>query len=138
MFKKSSTNHVHPHSAVQSSPDSASGHGSHSDDCPTSGKATFRCSDTVVISVPGIEPPQEVDVLPWAQRRLVDRFPARLGTRVEVRRLGIVTGANMAKELIDVSEVGVRVKLSVAVRRGDPLDVTLWVAGGGWCVRSMG
>lgn len=129
---------VGPLSADQKSPDPSSGQGSQSDDCPSSGKATFTWSDTVVISVPGDESAQEPQELPWAERRLYDRFPARPGTRIEIRRLGILTGANLAKDLIDVSEVGVRARLTAAVRRGDVLDVTLWVVGGGWCVRCVG
>jgi hypothetical protein len=112
--------------------------GTHWDDCPMCSRSLMNCSDTVIQSASGIEPTQEKEELPWADRRLYDRFPARSGTRVEIRRWGILSGPSFAKELLDISEVGVRVRLSIAARQGEQLDVTLWVPGGTWCVRSMG
>lgn len=103
-----------------------------------------RCDNRSAVGHPAlqsaseVEPAAESEELPWADRRLHDRFPARTGTRVEVRRLGILTGPNYAKELIDISESGIRVQLSIAVRSGEQFDVTLWVPGGAWCVRNMG
>lgn len=78
------------------------------------------------------------DVLPWADRRLYDRLPAKEGSRAEIRRWGISAGPDLAEELVDLSEVGIRVRLQTAVRRGERLDVTLWLPGALWCIRSMG
>lgn len=82
--------------------------------------------------------PTRVEV-PWADRRMADRLPVRRGCRAEVRRWGGGGGGpNIAEELLNVSEVGVGVRLSTPVRRGERFDVTLWGPRAEWCGRGMG
>ena len=76
--------------------------------------------------------------VPWADRRIADRHPVHPGSRAEVRRRGATTGPDMAEELFDVSEMGLGVRLSVLVRRGERFDVTLWGPRAEWCGRGMG
>ena len=75
------------------------------------------------------------DELPWADRRLDERFPVRPGASVEVRRWGIGVGNDLAVQLLDVSASGVGVQLKRLVRSGEQLDVTLWVPKRTWCIR---
>src|SRR5947209_4886893 len=77
--------------------------------------------------------------VPWADRRMADRLPVRPGARAEIRRWGGGDGGpDVAEELINVSEAGVGVRLSVPVRRGERFDVTLWGPRAEWCGRGMG
>jgi hypothetical protein len=76
--------------------------------------------------------------VPWADRRIADRHPVHPGSRAEVRRWGATTGPDLAEELFDVSEMGLGVRLSVLVRRGERFDVTLWGPRAEWCGRGMG
>jgi hypothetical protein len=87
---------------------------------------------------PAAAPARERVEIPWANRRMSDRLPARRGARVEVRRWGGVGNPNIAEELLNVSEVGVGVRLSAPVRRGERFDVTLWSPGAEWCGRGLG
>lgn len=87
---------------------------------------------------PAAAPARERIEVPWANRRMSDRLPARRGARVEVRRWGGVDNPNIAEELLNVSEVGVGVRLSAPVRRGERFDVTLWSPGAEWCGRGLG
>jgi hypothetical protein len=88
---------------------------------------------------PAVAPvPARVEV-PWADRRMADRLPVRPGARAEIRRWGGGAGGpDVAEELLNVSEAGVGVRLSVPVRRGERFDVTLWGPGAEWCGRGMG
>src|SRR5207248_11269771 len=97
--------------------------------CPTCGqslKSITRSQNGSSAPAAGSGKPDE---LPWAERRLSERRPARNGARAEIRRWGISAGPDVAEELIDVSDVGLRVRLHITVRRGEQLDVTLWVPG---------
>ena len=86
-----------------------------------------------------VEPPRPVSKreIPWADRRMADRRPVRLGSRAEIRRWGS-RGPDMAEELIDVSESGLKVRLSSVVHRGEKLDVTMWGPEAAWCGRGQG
>lgn len=108
---------------------------SHWDCCPTCGQTLQPGSKDSPAPAAAPAQPEE---LPWADRRLAERRPAREGARVEIRRWGISAGPDVGEELIDVSEIGIRASMQMAVRRGEQLDVTLWVPGGAWCIRSMG
>src|SRR3954470_21147878 len=55
----------------------------------------------------------------WADRRIADRHPVRPGSRAELRRWGALAGPDVAEELIDVSETGLGVRVSMLVRRGE-------------------
>jgi hypothetical protein len=76
--------------------------------------------------------------IPWGDRRIADRHPIHPESRAEVRRWGATTGPDIAEELFDVSEMGLGVRLSVLVRRGERFDVTLWGPRAEWCGRGMG
>jgi hypothetical protein len=76
--------------------------------------------------------------IPWADRRIADRHTICPGSRAEIRRWGALAGPDVAEELIDVSEMGVGVRLSTLVRRGERFDVTLWGPRAEWCGRGMG
>jgi hypothetical protein len=66
---------------------------------------------------------------PAADRRTAQRRPPRLGTRVEVRRGQLGMGADLAVELVDVSEAGARIRLTAPIRVGDNVEVALWPPG---------
>ena len=76
--------------------------------------------------------------IPWADRRIADRHPVRAGSRAEVRRWGATSGPDLAEELVNVSDEGLGVRLSMFVRRGERFDVTLWGPRAEWCGRGMG
>jgi hypothetical protein len=79
-----------------------------------------------------------LDAIPWADRRMNDRKIVQPGSRIEIRRWGDPAGPDMAHEIQDVSESGVRVRLWTRVRRGERLDITFWGPGAAWCGRGMG
>jgi hypothetical protein len=79
-----------------------------------------------------------VPEVPWADRRIADRHPVRPGSRAEVRRWGATGGPDVAEELVNVSDEGLGVRLSMFVRRGERFDVTLWGPRAEWCGRGMG
>lgn len=81
--------------------------------------------------------PVRTGEVPWADRRMADRLDVRAGARAEVRRWGS-RGPDLAEKLLDVSEAGLKVRLSTAVRRGERLDVTLWGPEAAWCGRGLG
>ena len=66
------------------------------------------------------------DDLPWADRRVADRRPARVGSRVEVRRGLLGMSPDVALKLIDVSEGGAQVRVKCALRPGEQVEVALW------------
>jgi hypothetical protein len=76
--------------------------------------------------------------IPWADRRIADRHPVRPGSRAEVRRWGATSGPDVAEDLVNVSDEGLGVRLSMFVRRGERFDVTLWGPRAEWCGRGMG
>jgi hypothetical protein len=76
-----------------------------------------------------------LDGLDTADRRNDDRVPPVIPARAEVRRLGIWSGPDFGEELIDLSKGGVKVRLGLAVKRGERFDVTLWGPRGEWCGR---
>ena len=64
---------------------------------------------------------------------MADRLPVR-PARAQIRRWGGGAGGpDVAEGLVNVSEAGVGVRLSVPVRRGERFDVTLWGPGAEWC-----
>jgi hypothetical protein len=66
------------------------------------------------------------DDLPWADRRVADRRPARPGSRVEVRRGQLGMSPDVALRLLDVSEGGAQVRVKCALRPGEQVEVALW------------
>lgn len=76
-----------------------------------------------------------IDAVGFGERRQADRFPSVRPARAEAYRLGMATGADFADELVDVSEFGIKLQVSLAVRRGERFDVTLWGPSGEWCGR---
>ena len=82
--------------------------------------------------------PSLTDEIPWSDRRITDRSPARPGARIEIRRCGIPSGPDLADHLFDVSESGIRVRFTTPVRPGERFDVTLWAPDAAWCGRGLG
>jgi hypothetical protein len=78
------------------------------------------------------------DDLPWADRRLDERRPARHGAVAEIRRWGVGTRPDLAVQLVDLSISGIRVQLNRMVSSGERFEVTLWVPSRDWCIRCMG
>lgn len=72
-----------------------------------------------------------------ANRRGGDRLPPAPAVRAEVHRAGVASGPDFAEELVDVSEGGMKIRFSLAVRRGERFDVTLWGPRGEWCGRYL-
>lgn len=70
-------------------------------------------------------------------RRGGDRLPPAPAARAEVHRAGVASGPDYADELVDVSEGGMKIKFSLAVRPGERFDVTLWGPRGEWCGRYL-
>ncbi|HEX3148852.1 MAG TPA: PilZ domain-containing protein [Gemmataceae bacterium] len=82
---------------------------------------------------PAVEVPAEetvVDLPPrpsggFACRRNAARFAPKPGVRVEVRPWGAGAGQDVAQELLDLSELGLRVRLRMPVRVSGQFEVTL-------------
>ena len=98
------------------------------------------CCDQVMFPVaePADEPAEAEGVLPWADRRVADRRPARRGSRVEVRRGLMGLSPDVALKLVDVSEGGAQVRLKCPMRPGEQVEVALWPPGDVQSVRGPG
>jgi hypothetical protein len=87
------------------------------------------------VELPEVRTTEEV---PWADRRLHERFPVRTGTTAEIRRWGVGSGSDLASQLVDLSVSGIGVQLKKTVQSGEELEVTLWVPKRTWCIRCKG
>jgi hypothetical protein len=83
-----------------------------------------------------VDPPPPVGKT-RVERRLIKRLPARPGARVECRSWGGGPGPDFGLELLDVCEVGIRVRLARPVRPDDRFEVTLRDPDGQKCGRMM-
>jgi len=91
-------------------------------------------------AVPGADPETVVDSRPPgdpAGRRTAPRHPALPGARAEVRPWGGGPVPDVAVELLDVSELGVRVRFRLPAQVSQRFEVTLRDAGGNRLARVM-
>src|SRR4051812_34273796 len=71
------------------------------------------------------------------ERRLAGRMPARPGAKAECRPWGGGPGPDVGLELLDVCEIGIRVRLGKPCRPDDRFEVTLRDPDGHRCGRMM-
>jgi hypothetical protein len=82
-----------------------------------------------------VDPPPAAHAVP--ARPAPPRFAPKPGVRVEVRPWAAGAGQNVAVELLDLSEVGVRVRLRLAVRVSGRFEVTVRDAEGRRWLRGL-
>jgi hypothetical protein len=78
--------------------------------------------------------PETPDPTPWADRRLADRQPPRMGTRVEMRSGVLGEGPDVVIELLDLTVSGAKIRIRGQLRRAERVAVKLIPQTGAWAV----
>jgi hypothetical protein len=73
---------------------------------------------------------------PRSEQRLSRRRQARAGTRVEYRRGLLGLGRDLAVAVVDLSEDGLRIRLTTEVKPGEEAEVMLGRPGGGKAMKA--
>lgn len=98
----------------------------------------LECCGSLLVPANGPPPEAGAADLPWGDRRLADRRPARPGVRLELRKGGLGVGPDLALAALDLSADGLRLAARGLIGVGIRVTVAVAPAGGRWEYRDTG